>query len=88
MFQMCGVIAEFERSIIHERVNAELARAKANGKKLGRPGVGADVEKKIRLALKKGNKGIRKIARELGVGVSVVQSVRAGRAPTGWRHQI
>ena len=34
MFQMCGVFAEFERSMIVERVNAGLARAKANGVKL------------------------------------------------------
>ncbi len=31
VFQMCGVFAEFERSIIRERVNVGLARAKANG---------------------------------------------------------
>jgi DNA invertase Pin-like site-specific DNA recombinase len=36
MFQMCGVFAEFERWMIRERVNADLARAKANGVKLGR----------------------------------------------------
>ena len=83
MFQMCGVFAEFERSMIRERVNAGLARAKANGKRLGRPSVGEEVEKNIRLALKKGNKGIRKIAREVGVGVSVVQRVQAGRRPQG-----
>jgi DNA invertase Pin-like site-specific DNA recombinase len=37
MFQMLGVFSEFERAIIRERVNAGLARAKAQGKKLGRP---------------------------------------------------
>src|SRR5215471_4567181 len=36
MFQMCGVFAEFERSMIRERVNTGLARAKANGIKTGR----------------------------------------------------
>jgi len=36
MFQMLGVFAEFERGIIKERVNAGLARARANGTKLGR----------------------------------------------------
>ena len=36
MFQMLGVFAEFERGIIRERVNAGLARARANGTKLGR----------------------------------------------------
>jgi DNA invertase Pin-like site-specific DNA recombinase len=32
MVAMCGVFAEFERSMIVERVNAGLARAKAQGK--------------------------------------------------------
>ena len=35
MFQMMGVFAEFERSMIQERVRAGLKRAKAEGKKLG-----------------------------------------------------
>ncbi len=82
MFQMCGVFAEFERSIIRERINAGLARARANGKRLGRPSVGADVEEAIRQALGRGDEGIRKIARELGVGVSVVQRVRTLHIPT------
>jgi DNA invertase Pin-like site-specific DNA recombinase len=37
MFQMLGVFAEFERSIIQERVRAGLQRAKREGKRLGRP---------------------------------------------------
>src|SRR6476660_8370016 len=37
---MLGVFAEFERSIIQERVRAGLARAKSEGKTLGRPRVG------------------------------------------------
>src|SRR3954447_11411 len=49
MFQMLGVFAEFERGIIRERVNAGLARARANGVKLGRrrikPSVEADIVK-------------------------------------------
>ena len=77
MFQMCGVFAEFERSIIRERINAGLARAKSNGKRLGRPRVDQEVEEAIRDALTKRDKGMRKIARELGVGVSVVQRVKA-----------
>ena len=39
MFQMCGVFAEFERSILQERVKAGLERARAQGKVLGRPKV-------------------------------------------------
>ena len=37
MMQIMGSFAEFERSIIRERTLAGLARAKAQGKKLGRP---------------------------------------------------
>lgn len=86
MFQMCGVFAEFERSIIRERINAGLVRAKANGKRLGRPGISQEVEEAIRHALERGDKGIRNIAREMGVGVSVIQrvqrdAVKAGSCP-------
>src|ERR1700674_2526212 len=36
MFQMMGVFAEFERAMIQERVRAGLARAKSEGRRLGR----------------------------------------------------
>src|SRR5438045_9790077 len=51
MFQMMGVFSEFERSMIRERVRAGLARAKSEGKRLGRPTIAADVEERIRAAL-------------------------------------
>ena len=79
MFQMCGVFAEFERSIIQERVRAGLQRARAQGKKLGRPRVSCKVERAILKARARGL-GKRKIARELGVGTSVVQRVLAESA--------
>ncbi len=62
MFQMCGVFAEFERSIIRERINAGLDRARLNGKRVGRPRIDSEVEEAIREALSRGDKGIRKIA--------------------------
>jgi DNA invertase Pin-like site-specific DNA recombinase len=74
MFQMMGVFAEFERAIIRERVMAGLARAKAEGKQLGRPTVGAATEAKIR-ALRRTGLGIQKIAKIAGVGTSTVQRV-------------
>jgi DNA invertase Pin-like site-specific DNA recombinase len=74
MFQMLGVFAEFERGIIRERVNAGLARARANGTKLGRPRIKPSVEKRI-LELRAEGDGILKIGRILGVGTSVVQRV-------------
>jgi DNA invertase Pin-like site-specific DNA recombinase len=77
MFQMLGVFAEFERSMIKERVHAGLARAKAQGKILGRPQTKADIEAAIRETLKDGT-GILKTAKQHGVGTSVVQRIKAG----------
>src|SRR5271156_1726552 len=74
MFQMLGVFAEFERGIIRERVNAGLARARANGVRLGRRRVKPSVEAQIVELRDKGN-GILKIGKKLGVGTSVVQRV-------------
>jgi DNA invertase Pin-like site-specific DNA recombinase len=74
MFQMLGVFAEFERGIIRERVNAGLARARANGVKLGRRRVKPSVEARI-LELRAKGDGILKIGRKVGVGTSVVQRV-------------
>lgn len=37
MFAIIGAFAEFERSVIQERIYAGLSRATAQGKKLGRP---------------------------------------------------
>jgi DNA invertase Pin-like site-specific DNA recombinase len=79
MFQMLGVFAEFERSMIRERINSGLARARANGKKLGRPRILPEVERKV-LALRQVDgagqpKGIIKIAKELGLGVGTVKRI-------------
>jgi DNA invertase Pin-like site-specific DNA recombinase len=92
MFQMVGVFAQFERSIIQERIKAGLARAKEEqaqnnrprGKKaIGRPRTPAKIEANIRAARASGH-GIRKIAAELGVGVGTVLRVtreaEAGKA--------
>jgi DNA invertase Pin-like site-specific DNA recombinase len=86
MFQMMGVFAEFERAMIQERVKAGLARAKAQGTRLGRPSVGADVEARIR-ELKANGVGILKIAKTLGIGVSAVQRVTKN-APAIWSRAI
>jgi DNA invertase Pin-like site-specific DNA recombinase len=77
LFQMLGVFSELERALIQERVKAGIARARAEGKHLGRPRINGETEQAIRVALATGA-GIRKVARECGVGVSVVQRVRAG----------
>ncbi len=76
MVQMCAVFAEFERGMMQERIKAGIDRARANGTKsgkpIGRPRVLAEVEDAVRAARAEG-KGIRKIAREVGVGTGTVQ---------------
>ena len=63
MFQMLGVFAEFERAMIQERVRAGLARAKAEGKQLGRPKITEKTERAVKGALKRKNRpGLRQIA--------------------------
>ena len=74
MFQMMGVFAEFERSMISERVKAGLARAKSNGKQLGRPTVSTEIEEQIS-QLRDQGMGMLAIGKELGVGTSTVQRV-------------
>jgi DNA invertase Pin-like site-specific DNA recombinase len=76
MFGMLGVFAEFERSMIQERVRAGLARARAKGKTLGRPRTEPDIEAKVR-ELAAGGMGKGRIARTLGIGVSVTQRILA-----------
>lgn len=78
LFQMCGVFAEFERSMIKERVIAGIARSKVTGTKSGKPhGRPANVANPEPLVrqLRAEGKGIIKIAKELGIGVSTVQRV-------------
>jgi len=76
MFQMMGVFAEFERAMIQERVRAGLARARSEGKRLGRPPIAAALEKRIREALATpGRPGIRVIAERFGVNPSTVQRI-------------
>jgi DNA invertase Pin-like site-specific DNA recombinase len=82
MFQMLGVFAEFERAMIRERVMAGLSRAKADGVQLGRrrlEDTDADKVAAIMTARAKGT-GLRRIARELGVGVGTVLRVTGGAA--------
>jgi DNA invertase Pin-like site-specific DNA recombinase len=76
MFQMMGVFAEFERSMIRERVRAGLKRAVAEGTKLGRPTIPQAKEDAIRAALSQpGRPGVRKIAKRFGVDPSTVQRI-------------
>ena len=76
LFQMCGVFAEFERGMIRERIVSGLDRAKSQGKIFGRPKVSKQVEFGIKNLLTEGSHGIKKIAKTMNVGVSVVQRIK------------
>src|SRR5262249_41363483 len=76
MFQVTGAFAEFERSMIRQRVNAGLKRAVEQGKLLGRPKVSEAIERLIRRHLKAGT-GIVTTAQRVGCGVGTVQRVKA-----------
>ena len=70
MFQMMGVFAEFERSIIQERVRAGLARARSEGTRA------PELEAKIRAALAKPDRpGVRVIAEQFGVNPGTAQRI-------------
>src|SRR5207237_1461955 len=71
LYQITGAFAEFERSMIRSSVNAGLARARAQGKRLGRRPVSTDVVERIRAQLATGA-GILKSAKALGVGTGTV----------------
>jgi DNA invertase Pin-like site-specific DNA recombinase len=76
MFQVMGVFAEFERAMLIDRVKAGLARARASGRRLGRPKLPEGVVARIRQELMAG-RGIHSTAKRLGVGVGSVQRVKA-----------
>lgn len=75
LFQMLGVFAEFERSIIRSRVVAGLERARANHVRIGRPPTPRSRVEKVEGALRRGL-SVRKAAIETGVSTATVQRVK------------
>jgi DNA invertase Pin-like site-specific DNA recombinase len=74
VFQLTGAFAEFERTMIRQRIKAGLKRAVAQGVKLGRPKIDSATERKVRKQLAKGV-GILKVARSLGIGTGTVHRI-------------
>ena len=79
LFQMLGVFAEFERSIIQERIAVGIARARAHGtrsgKAFGRPKISTEREEAVRASLATGI-GVLRTAKASGVGVGTVQRIK------------
>jgi DNA invertase Pin-like site-specific DNA recombinase len=73
MFQIIGAMAEFERSLIQERVRAGLRNAQARGVRLGRPRTVVDADQIARL--RASGASWREVAEQMRVGVGT--AVRA-----------
>jgi len=71
IFTIISAMSKLERDIIAERVKGGLRKAKANGKRLGRPKNEVDTDKVIEY--RKQNKSIRQIAAELNLSKGTVQ---------------
>jgi putative DNA-invertase from lambdoid prophage Rac len=69
---MASVFAQLERDIIVERTKMGLARAKAQGKRLGAPRVPVHVARQVESYLIAGRPGINKIAQICNCGKSTV----------------
>lgn len=76
LFQMLGVFAEFERSLITARVKAGQDRARARGVRFGRPSLPEDRLDRVRRALADGQSSIRTIAKKTRVSTATVMRVK------------
>src|SRR5438552_18571065 len=84
VFTIIAAIAQLERSLIAERVRAGLRRARAEGKRLGRPRLQVD-ERQLRSVASQGLP-VRVAARALGISPSsyarLVRARAASEAPS------
>src|ERR1022692_4962296 len=71
LFTIVSAVAQLERDLIRERVNAGIRNARACGKQLGRPRVKANLEEILRLRSQ--GASIRQIADRLGIGYGTVR---------------
>ncbi len=82
VFQMIGAVAQFERSLIAERVKSGLANARANGKVLGRPPLrklSHTERRQLRQERVQHNVPFRTLAEKFGVSVWTAHRMCVGR---------
>jgi DNA invertase Pin-like site-specific DNA recombinase len=75
LYQTAGVVAEFEREIVRERVHAGLARAREQGRVGVRPPVPPAKIDKVRRVLADGA-SVRKTAKAVGVAPSTMSKIK------------
>ena len=79
---LIAVMAEFERDLLVERTQAGLARAKAQGKVLGRPrSVDAQASKLVVERLERGE-AVAALAREFGTSRQSIMRIRQAQTPS------
>lgn len=77
MVKVLAAVADFERELIVERTQAGQARARAEGKHMGRPSKTSDEQKAaIRARLEAGD-SVSQVAREAGISRASVIAIRA-----------
>jgi len=83
VFQMIGAVAQFERSLIGERVRSGLANARANGKALGRPPLrklSREEARQLRRERVQRDVPFRVLAKKFGVSVWTAHRLCVGMA--------
>jgi DNA invertase Pin-like site-specific DNA recombinase len=81
VFTVIAAVAELERSIIRERVQAGVDRAKRQGKRFGRPAVIVDRHRVVEM--KAAGQSIKSIAKECGIARATVRAILGRVAESG-----
>ena len=71
LLQLLGAFSEFEKSLIKERTNAGVARARAKGKHIGRPVV--EVDLRPALAMLREGFGLKSVSKATGIPRSTLR---------------
>ena len=77
--QVISAVAEFERDLLLERTHAGIARAKASGKRFGRPPVLSEEQKRVVAERLKAGISTSAIAREFNTTRQTILRVKAGQ---------
>jgi DNA invertase Pin-like site-specific DNA recombinase len=81
VFTILGAVAEMERELIRERVNAGLDRARRQGKRFGRPPAAVSFSEVV--TMRTGGATLYQIAKEKGISRSTVRAIlERGEKPT------
>ena len=75
MLQMAGVFAQFESAMVRERVLMSHEKARLEGKTIGRPTTLTEDKIKSVCCLKSKGVGIKRIAKEVGIGIGSVYKI-------------